>query len=443
MNNLKLLFLILIASFSIYSQEKLTAREAVFKALENNYQMRIAHKQDDIADKNNKWSEAGLFPTVELSAALGNSIIDNTNNPFTFTPGLISNQSITPGLTANWNIFSGFGVYITKQRLELLKEQSHQNELLILENTALDVLKAYYSALLEASRLQVFKDLYKQSQKQLRLEEQKAEYGGANRLSVYQLNNQVFSDSINVIQQEISSKNALRNLMLLMNVSMERLENDQFPTLTDSLKIPLDPIDDGNITETVLKNNQNVKNQVINLELQKKNTELQRSFLYPTLGIQAGAQPNFGRFRSLSDANIDAATQQITYFGNINLRFNLFNNWKDKRAVEVSKIQEEIANYNLKEMEKQVVTTVKNLLDNYNVRNQLVNLAAQNVDYAELAFEIGMERYEMGQINSIELSQLQNSYMNAQMEYYNNMYQRLDIYLEIIKTTGKLQLDYS
>ena len=443
MNYLKLIFIFLILSTSLYSQENLTAQQAVFVALENNYQMLIAKKQDDISEKNNKWSEAGLFPTVELSAALGNSLIDNTNNPFTFTPGLITNQSISPGITANWNIFTGFGIRITKQRLELLKEQSHQNELLILENTALDVLKAYYSAILEASRLKVFKDLYQQSQRQLRLEEKKAEYGGANRLSVYQFSNQVFSDSINIIQQEISSKNALRNLMLLMNVSMDELENDAFPNLTDSLKIPLEPFDDRNITQAALENNQNIKNQVINLELQKKNTALQRSFLYPTLGVQLGAQPNIAQFNSLSDTDLSARTQQITYFGNVNLRYSLFNNWKDKRAVEVSKIQEEIADYNVQEMEKQVVTTVKNLLDNYNVRNQLVNLAEQNVDYAKLAYEIGMERYEMGQINSIELSQLQNSYMNAQMEYYNNLYQRLDIYLEIIKATGKLQLEYS
>lgn len=445
MNIFKSILLIIgvLIALTVEGQERLTAKEAVFRALENNYQMKIAEKREDIATKNDTWSEAGLFPTVELSAAFGNSIIDNTNNPFTFTPGLIANRSISPGLTANWNLFSGFGIYASKKRLELLKEQSKQNELLILENTAIDVLKAYYGAILEIARLDVFKKLYNQSQKQLNLEEKRADYGGANKLSVYQLNNQVFSDSINVIQQKISSKNALRNLILLMNVPMEELENDNFPELVDSLAIPLDPIEKDGITERVLENNQNLKNQIINLELQEKNTKLQQSFLYPTVGVQLGAQPNFGQFNSLSDSNLEARTQQITYFGNVNVRFNLFNNWKDKRAVEVSRIQEDIESYNVQEMEKQLVTTVKNLLETYNVRNNLVNLSEQNVEYAKLAYEIGLERYEMGQINSIELSQLQTSLMNAQLEYLNNLYQRIDIYLEIIKTTGKLQLNYT
>jgi outer membrane protein TolC len=445
MNKLITLHIILLVGFShiLFSQEKLSAENAVMIALENNYQMQIAEKQNAITDKNNKWSEAGLFPTVELSAALGNSIIDNSNNPFTFTPGLISSRSVTPGATVNWNLFSGFRVLISKQRLALLEEQSKENGLLMLENTALDVLKAYYNVLLQKERKKVFQELYQFSIKQLNYEQTKAEFGSSNKLSVYQLSNQVFSDSINVIQQSISEKNAYRNLILLMNVDMEELENDVFPELADSLSLKLDPLSLSDLREQMMSNNQNLKNQFINLELQQKNTELQRSFLYPTLNLQLGAQPNFGNFRSLSNSAINANTQQITYFGNINLRYNLYNNWKDKRAVEVSKIQEEIATYNLQELEKQLVVNLKNLVDNYQIRNELLSLAQQNTAYAELAFQIGRERYELGQINSIELAQLQNAYMNAKMDYFDSLYQRLDIYLEIMKATGKLQLEYS
>lgn len=442
----KLIALNIILLFSLtstlFSQEELSAENAVMKALENNYQMHIAKKQNAITDKNNKWSEAGLFPTVELSAALGNSIIDNSNNPFTFTPGIISSRSITPAATMNWNLFSGFRVLMSKQRLDLLQEQSKENGLLILENTALDVLKAYYNVLLQKERRKVFQELYNFSLNQLTYEQTKAEFGTSNKLSVYQLSNQVFSDSINVIQQTISEKNAFRNLILLMNVDIEELENDVFPTLSDSLSVSLSPLELDELQEQMMNNNQNLKNQFINLELQKKNTELQRSFLYPTLNLQLGAQPNFGNFRSLSNSNINASTQQITYFGNINLRYNLYNNWKDKRAVEVSKIQEEIATYNVKELEKQLVVNLKNLLDNYQIRNELLSLAQQNTAYAELAFEIGRERYELGQINSIDLAQLQNAYMNAKMNYFDSLYQRLDLYLEIMKATGKLQLEY-
>ena len=66
---------------SSFGQRELSATDAVFTALENNYQLLISEKQTDIAKKNNRWSEAGLFPTVDLVVAQNNTIQDNTNNP--------------------------------------------------------------------------------------------------------------------------------------------------------------------------------------------------------------------------------------------------------------------------------------------------------------------------------------------------------------------------
>ena len=99
-----------------FGQTDLSARDAIFIALENNFQITISEKQLDISERNNSWSEAGAFPTVSLAVANNNTIQDNTNNPFTFTPGVILNQGITPSINANWNLFSGFVVRISKQR---------------------------------------------------------------------------------------------------------------------------------------------------------------------------------------------------------------------------------------------------------------------------------------------------------------------------------------
>lgn len=449
-----LAFVFVLFVFQGQTQEidQLTAEDAVVFALENNYQVQISRKQTAIAEKNNKWSEAGAFPTVELSAALGNSIVDNRNNPFTFTPGLLANNSLSPSATVNWNIFTGMGVRISKQRLERLEEQSKGNSMLILENTAHDVLSAYYAALMQTKRLHVLREVYNFSKKQFDFEESKSAFGQSNKLAVYQLKNQLLTDSINVKQQQVSQENALRNLLLLMNVSQESLENDDFPSLLDSLNIQLLPVEKETVLSDLKANNQNLKNQIINLELQQTTTKLQRSFLYPTIGLQLGAAPNYGRFQFLGDVqpvpgmpNVEGSvrTQQVTYFGNINIRYSLFNNWKDKRAVEVSKIQEQIAQMNVSEMEKQLSTNALNLIKQYTLRNDLVSLAQENLTYASLAYEIGRERYELGAINSIELTQLKNAYINGEMEYYDALYQRIEVYLELMKMTGKLQLDYA
>ena len=428
---------------SSISQTTLSAEGAVVIALENNFQMQIASKQILIAEKNNKWSEAGLFPTVDLSASLGNSIIDNTNNPFTFTPGILASRQINPSINANWNLFAGLGVKMSKQRLEQLEDQSRGNAMVIIENTASDVLKAYYNALVQQTRLNVLKEVFSLSKKQVAYEEIKQDYGQSNSLALMQLKNQLFTDSINIIQQRINYENASRNLMLLMNVETEEIVKNNFPVLTDSLTKLLNPFNKDELLQEMSANNQNLKNQLINQELTKTGTQIQHSFLYPIVSLQLGAAPSFGSFRSIGGTmNLSAETQQITYFGNISVRYNLFNNWKNQRAVAVSKIQEEIAAMNIQDLEKQLTNTTINLHSLWEVRNQMVNLSQQNMDYAKKAFEIGKSRYDLGTINSIELTSLQNNYLNASISYYDNLYQRIDVYLELYKLSGRLQLDY-
>ena len=60
--------------FHSYTQlelsDSLSAKDAVFTALKNNYDIQASNAQIDISNKSNTWSEAGLFPTVNLNIGL-------------------------------------------------------------------------------------------------------------------------------------------------------------------------------------------------------------------------------------------------------------------------------------------------------------------------------------------------------------------------------------
>jgi outer membrane protein TolC len=424
-----------------FGQAKLSAKEAVFIALENNYKIQIAEKQVEIAEKNNKWSEAGLFPTVTLSVANNNAIQDNTNNPFTFTPFILLNQSFSPTLSANWNIFSGFAVKISKERLEQLEEQTKGNSLVIIESTIHDVLKAYYSAVLQKERLGLYDVLKNYSRQRVNYYELKDKYAKTTSLELMQFRNQYLTDSTNYLLQEISYKNALRNLQLLMNPT-EEANDGSFPELTDELKFEAPLIDQTQALSDLTTNNQNLKNQFIALELQKSATEYQRSFLYPTLSLQAGVAPSYSWIRKTSAMDTVINTQVLNYYGNLSLRYSIFNNWKTKRAIEVSKIQEEIAQYNTESMEKTLSSSLLNLLDMYKVRMQLVSLSETNLTYATKAWELAQTKFDNGTLSSIELAVYQNNYQTTLMQYYENLYNRIDTYLEVYKMTGKIGLEY-
>ncbi|MFT7343647.1 MAG: outer membrane protein [Lentimonas sp.] len=430
--------------FSIGQETGLTAKQAIFAALKNNYDVIISEKQEEIAEKNNAWSEAGLFPTVSLQVGQNNFIQDNTNNPFTFTPGVILSQNLSPSLVANINLFSGFQVRINKQRLEQLQVQSEGNSMVLIEGLIQDILKTYFTAVLQKERSELFKNTMQYSKRRLLYSEIKNKYSSSNSLELLQLKNQYLTDSTNFLLQEINYKNSLRNLVLLMNNSED--ENAELPELTDNLDLLLNALNKEDALREMSSNNQNLKNQYLALQMQRTVIDLQRSFLYPTLGVSLSASPSFGRFEQLSGGGSQGptslVTQTLSYSGNINFRYNLYNNWKGKRAVEVAKMQMEIAELNTEKLKATLNANLLNLFDFYEVRNRLANVSFENLDYATKAYELAQKRFELGTINSIDLIVFQNSYQSTQIQHLENLYNRLDTYLEIYKMTGKIRLEY-
>lgn len=441
MKKINIVLFSLLIGLPAVAQKELSAKDAVFTALANNYQIQVAHLQVDIATKNNSWGEAGLFPTIQLGAGLNNSLQDNSKNPFTFTPGLILSQQLAPSLTANWNLFSGFKVKISKDRFAILEEQSKGNALALIETTTQDVIKAYYSAQLQKERMELYAKIMKISSHRKKLYALKEKYAASSSLESLQFNNQYLTDSTNFLLQQISYSNSIRNLLLLMNEQDSTIEIDNL-ILTDSLNFDFPLISQDEAITQLLSNNQNLKNQYLSIELQQKQTSLQKSFLYPTLSVSAGFNPSFARLQNLNDANFKVNTQTLQYYGNLNLRYTLFDNWKNQRAVEVSKIQESIATLNTESMEQSLVSTMKNLIEVYNLRSNLLAISEENLEYATKAWELAQRKFENGSINSVDLSTYQSNYQNTLIQHYENQYNKLDTYLEIYRMTGSLGLQF-
>lgn len=443
--SISIFFAIFVLSIGHYAQETLSAQQAVFSALKNNYDILISEKQEEIAAKNNAWSEAGLFPTVSIQVGQNNLIQDNTKNPFTFTPGIILNQSLSPSLVANANLFSGFQVRMNKMRLEQLEEQSKGNTAVVIESMIQDVMKAYYSALLQKERSDLYKKIMEYSSRRLKYNELKNQYSASNSLEVLQLKNQYLTDSTNFLLQKLSYENSLRNLVLLMN-NTEDSTYTNLPVLSDNLELILPAIDKDKIKSDLFENNQNLKNQYLALELQETNVNYQRSFLYPTLTLQLSANPSYGQFRQLSggsSANPNSiSTQSLSYSGNFTLRYNIYNNWKAKRAVEVAKIQTEIGSMNVDKLKQTLLVNLTNQMSLYEIRNNLVNVSTENLEYATKAYDLAQKRFDLGTVNSIDLIVFQTNYQNTLLQHYENLYNRLDTYLEIYKLSGNLGLTF-
>lgn len=419
------------------AQEPLSLGNAIELTLANNYQIRIADQNTSIAKMQNTWGQAGLYPTITLGLTNTNALQDNTNNPATFFPGKIFNTNLSASVDANWTIFSGFRVKSTKKQLVKLEEQSQGNAMLIVENTVQSVILGYYNALTQKRKLEIWKDLLAYSNERIKYFETKQEIGITNTMEVLQLKNQLFNDSTNFLLQKMQYKNAIRNLNLTMGQPIETNYR-----LTDSLEIVVPAeMNVDTLRQQMLSNNTNIQNQLINIELQDINTQLARSALYPTVSLSAGASPSIGQINVLPNVQ-EIQSQQLQYFGNINIRYTLFNNYQNKRGVEVAKVREKIQRLNGEELALQLNNE---LHINYEMFEQQVwveQISRQNLEYAQQVYEVGKDRYKLGSINYFDLNDLQQTYRNTMMLHYDNLYNLIASYIEILRLTGGIMQEF-
>ena len=173
-----------------WGQVDLSLADALSIGLEKNYQIRIAERNITTAEMSNTWGEAGLYPSIALNISNNNSIQDNTNNPATFFPGNIFSSSLQGSIDVNWTIFAGLRVKMTKERLELLEEQSMGNGLVVVENTVHSIILAYYNTLVQERKLTVLKEVMDYSGERVKYYQAKEDIGLNNSLDVLQFKNQ-------------------------------------------------------------------------------------------------------------------------------------------------------------------------------------------------------------------------------------------------------------
>ena len=78
-----LTFLIFLGLGSLHAQEELSLGQAISRALENNYQIRIGDLNVEIARNNNAWGTVGAYPSINLGATNVNRFDDNSQGKST------------------------------------------------------------------------------------------------------------------------------------------------------------------------------------------------------------------------------------------------------------------------------------------------------------------------------------------------------------------------
>ncbi len=422
------IFILLFIGFVSQAQQNLSLTDAITKALENNYDIRIAKGDQQISETSNNWGTAGRYPYINLSLGDDNSLNINENDNY------VSNR-FTGGAAVNWTLFDGFSVRISKTRLEELEQMSRNNTAIMVEGTIQSVILAYYDVLLQREKLATYKNVLSLSEDRFRQAEDRKAYGAAVTYDVLQAQNAYLSDRAAYLLQEVAYKNSKRNLAYLM------AEKEAIPyVLTENFEaIPVD-YSIADLQAQMFQNNKSLQNQYVNQRLLENGIVAAKSNFSPALDFRGGVTGTSARNKI---ANNDASwNNSANFYGNLTLSWNLFSGGNRKRAVQIAEIDKDIADIQIEDMQHDLGNRLANLYEFYLVQKELLAVAKENLQAAELNLQISQEKFDAGAINSFNFRDVQNIYLNAAQGELRAIYSFIDAHTSLLRMAGVIVQQY-
>ncbi len=431
MNKIILSVLTIFCFNSLWAQEELSMRDAINIALENNFQIKIVGINKEIAENNNTWGEAGRLPTINLGIGQNQSFAFK-NNPLSFANGHFNTVSSVPTINLNWLLFGGFRVNITKQKLSQLEELSKGNSQLVIENTLQALILSYNKCLLERARLQSLQDNLNISRIRYDYDQNKKSIGLISSYDVLQSKNDHLTDSSQYLLQTQVFETSVRSLNQIMGSDI----NKQY-IFSDSLNYDESTeYNEENIFQESVKNNTNLKNQLLSIEIKRSDIGISKSYFYPQVEVQVGGSYNNQTIYSKEFGS--GAGNSYDYYINFTLSWTLYNGGKIKRSFENSKLTQTIEELTYDEQKMTMEKEVRNAFHNHKNELLIYNVALANLETSQLNLKLTKERYQIGQINSFDFRKVQNSLLLAELQVYNSVFRLIEYNTELVRLNGNI-----
>lgn len=111
--------------------------------------------QQETAANNATRANAGMLPTVDLSASYSGDLGSTRTTPrstgVTTTERGAYDGTVDAGIDLNWTIFDGFSVWTNYKQLQLLKEQGELQTRITIEDYVASLTAEYYNYIQEKS----------------------------------------------------------------------------------------------------------------------------------------------------------------------------------------------------------------------------------------------------------------------------------------------------
>ncbi len=414
----------------LFGQQVLTFEEVIQRGLDNNFGVKIAINEAELAENDVKIGRSAVLPTLDATYGRSSSVED-VEQRFVddATPRIIDGAQSS---SKNFNLVAIYGLradaVVALKRLGKLAEISDLEAKVVIENTVASISSAYYRLVLELQRNTLLEETLELSKRRLDIAQAQYELGQQSKSAFLAAQVDYNADLSLFISQDqvIESARISLNELLAMDPTEDYAVND---TIQIEENLLLDHLLDNAFHHNkVLLVTQRQEN-VAFLQLQEL-----RAQRLPTLTLNG----NYVQTVNNSDAGFIVQNRRDGYNFGATIGLNLFSGLALNRRIQNAKIQQINQRYALEQYEVQLNADIYRAFNIYENAKRRLEIEMKNFEVVGENTEIAFERFKMGLTSFLEFRDAQVNRLAAKIRLIESVYSIKETEIELMRLSGKI-----
>ncbi len=431
MKNPKFLLLVFICLNQLHAQEVLSLEQAIAHVLKNNYDILISKNDIDIAKNDVSPGNAGMLPSISLSAG-GSLSGSNTQQEFV-TGNSVDNKSarsdnINSGIALNWTLFDGLKMFVSYDKLKETHYNTHLLSKIQIENAVAETIGIYYEIVRQKLLVEFYDStltLYDQRQQIAKV---RWEIGKAPKTDYLQAQ----IDLNSWISRRILESARLSELKYSLNRKMNQAQDIDFDVIEEiyvnvNLKLPDVRSSSSFMNRSILQK----KSEIALTEFSLQEFKAQR---YPEISLLA----NYNFSRTNNQAGFLLYNQNLGWNLGLSARWNLFDGLNLKRNIRNAGIRLQNAQLNYEDQRSEIDQNVYTSFTKYKSSLDRLRLDGINLELAKENLDISFESFRLGRATTIEVKEAQRNYEEAKISLLQTRYEAKLAETELVRLQGEL-----
>lgn len=451
---LLLLLLALTVGSATAQSQRWTLQECIEYARQNNLSIKQSRIQIRTAELNKKENQFSRLPSLSANARGGYQFgrtIDPTTNTFNNQRIGFNSYSLDAGVT----LYNGGLINNSVKQNEIDARAARLQTDATANDIALSIANAYLSILLAQEQLDNARANLRLSEEQLDQTDKLIRAGSLpenNRLDILSqiaLNEQAIIDAQNQVAINTLNLKQLMQLDPKEALQIIRPEFLEIPEGIDPASLRLDEV-----FSAALQTQPQIRAAELRMQSAKLGKDVAKSGFLPSLSLFANLNSNFSSafarptgeiglsnpqpvvingdqatiqtFSPVDFERIDYTDQIDQNFGQVvgvNLSIPIYSRHRNRVNVERSELNMLNAEIESRQQQQQLKTNVQRAIADTKAAYKSMNAAQRSVEAAQIAFENAQKRFDLGAINTLELTTARNTLDQARIDLIRSKYQ--------------------